>query len=157
VSSDWLASRSVDRCSMTRDASAPTAAGGCLTDRTIMPALSMPHNGGRVDSASRTFSPDEGRDAYAKWHLRSSASSDGIRKVMTRKGRFRDRDWTRGNILCHAGLKARFNHVPIVFTGMAATHNEVTKIPSLEEQYIASAARRSKPSSTLDRRTPQSK
>jgi hypothetical protein len=24
---------------MTRDASAPTAAGGCLTDRTIMPAL----------------------------------------------------------------------------------------------------------------------
>jgi hypothetical protein len=30
---------------------------------------------GRVDSASRAFSPDEGRDAYAKWHLRSSASS----------------------------------------------------------------------------------
>jgi hypothetical protein len=37
----------------------------------------MPYNGGRVDSALRTFSPDEGRDAYAKWHLRSSASSDG--------------------------------------------------------------------------------
>jgi hypothetical protein len=61
-----LASRSVDRCPMTRDASAPTAAGGCPADRKIMPALSMPYNGGRVDSALRTFSPDEGRDAYAK-------------------------------------------------------------------------------------------
>jgi hypothetical protein len=60
----WRRDRSVDRCSMTRDAL--TAAGGCLTDRTIMPALSMPYNGGRVDSASRTFSPDEGRGAYAK-------------------------------------------------------------------------------------------
>jgi hypothetical protein len=28
---------------MTRDASAPTAAGGCLADRTIMPALPMPY------------------------------------------------------------------------------------------------------------------
>jgi hypothetical protein len=27
------------------------------------------------------------------------------------------------NILCHAGLKARFNHVPIVFTGMTAAHS----------------------------------
>jgi hypothetical protein len=62
-----LALRSVDRCSMTRDASAHTAAGGCLTDRTIMPALPMPYNGGRIGSASpRTFSPDEGRGAYAK-------------------------------------------------------------------------------------------
>jgi hypothetical protein len=34
----------------------------------------MPYNGSRVDSASRAFSPDEGRGAYAKWHLRSSAS-----------------------------------------------------------------------------------
>jgi hypothetical protein len=41
-------------------ASAHTAAGGCLTDRTTMPALTMPYNGGRVDSAPRTFSPDEG-------------------------------------------------------------------------------------------------
>ena len=55
--------RSVDRCSMTRDA--PTAAGGCLTDHTIIPALPMPYNGGRVAIASRA-SPDEGRDAYAK-------------------------------------------------------------------------------------------
>jgi hypothetical protein len=46
-------------------ASAHTAAGGCLTDRTIMPALPMPYNGGRVVIASRA-SPDEGRDAYAK-------------------------------------------------------------------------------------------
>jgi hypothetical protein len=47
-------------------ASAHTAAGGCLTDRTITPALPMPYTGGRVDSASRTSSPDEGRGAYAK-------------------------------------------------------------------------------------------
>jgi hypothetical protein len=60
----WRRDRSVDRCSMTRDA--PTAAGGCFTGRTSMPALPMPYNGGRVDSASRTFSPDEDRGAYAK-------------------------------------------------------------------------------------------
>jgi hypothetical protein len=46
-------------------ASAHTAAGGCLTDRTIMPALPMPYTGGKVVIASRA-SPDEGRDAYAK-------------------------------------------------------------------------------------------
>jgi hypothetical protein len=61
----WRRDRSVvERCPMTRDAS--TAAGGCLTDRTIMPALPMPYNGGRVVFASRASSPDEGRDAYAK-------------------------------------------------------------------------------------------
>jgi hypothetical protein len=49
---------------MTRGAS--TAAGGCLTDRTIMPALPMPYNGGRVVFASRASSPDEGRGAHAK-------------------------------------------------------------------------------------------
>jgi hypothetical protein len=49
---------------MTRDAS--TAAGGCLTDRTFMPALPMPYNGGRAVFASRASSPDEGRDAHAK-------------------------------------------------------------------------------------------
>ena len=126
-------------------ASAHTAVGGCLTDRTIMPALPMPYNGGRVDSASRTFSPDEGRGAYAKWHLRSSASSDGIRKELTRKGRSGDRDWTRENILCHARLEARFNHVSIVFTGMAAAQQSIHQLSSLEEYCIASAAKRSKP------------
>jgi hypothetical protein len=62
----WRRDRSVvERCSMTRGAS--TAAGGaCLTDRTIMPALPMPYNGGRVVFASRASSPDEGRDAHAK-------------------------------------------------------------------------------------------
>jgi hypothetical protein len=59
----WRRDRSVDRCSMTRDA--PTAAGGCFTDHTTMPALPMPYNGGRVVIASRA-SPDEGRGAYAK-------------------------------------------------------------------------------------------
>jgi hypothetical protein len=140
-------------------ASAHTPAGGCLTDRTIIPTLPMPYTGGRVDSASRTSSPDEGCGAYAKWHLRSSASSDGIRKELTRKGRSGDRDWTRGNILCHARLKARFNHVPIVFTGMTAAHSQFTNFLhwKLEGHCVASAAKRSKSSSTLDRRTPQSK
>jgi hypothetical protein len=59
----WRRDRSVDRCSMTRDA--PTAAGGCPTDHMIMPALPMPYNGGRVVIASRA-SPDEGRDAYLR-------------------------------------------------------------------------------------------
>ena len=31
-----------------------TAAGGCLTDRAIIPTLPMPYTGCRVDSASRT-------------------------------------------------------------------------------------------------------
>jgi hypothetical protein len=61
-----LASRSVDRCSMTREASVPTAASGCHTDCTIIPALQMPYTGGRAVFASRASSPDEGRDAYAK-------------------------------------------------------------------------------------------
>jgi hypothetical protein len=61
----WRRGRSVvERCSMTRDAS--TAAGGCLTDRTIMPALPMPYNGDRVVFASRASSLDEGRGAHAK-------------------------------------------------------------------------------------------
>jgi hypothetical protein len=136
----------------------PTAAGGCLTDRTITPALPMPYTGGRVDSASRTSSPDEGRDAYAKWHLRSSASNDGIRMELTRKGRSGDRDWTRGNIPCHAGLKARFNHVPIVYTGIGATHSSFTNV--LHWRSITSQAQPSGPSQAqpwMDRRTPQSK
>jgi hypothetical protein len=39
-------------------------------------------------------------------------------KELTRKGRSGDRDWTRGKIFCHTRLKARSNHVPIVFTGV---------------------------------------
>jgi hypothetical protein len=121
----WRRDRSVDRCSMTRDA--PTAAGGCLTDRTTIPALPMPYAQRRQSlfCVTHVLPGRGGRDAFAKWHLRSSSSSDGIRKEMTRKGcfSFRDTDWTRGNILCHAGLQARFNHVPIVFTGIAATRN----------------------------------
>jgi hypothetical protein len=50
---------------MTREAGVPTAASGCFTDCTIIPALQMPYTGGRVVFASRA-SPDEGRDAYAK-------------------------------------------------------------------------------------------
>jgi hypothetical protein len=152
--SNPLASRSVDRCSMTR-AARPTAAGGCLTDRTITPALPMPYTGGRVGSASRTSSPDEGRDArHAKWHLRSSVSSDGIRKEMTRKGRSGDRDWTRGNIFCHARLKARFNHVCTNSFHWNDCYTQlIHQLP--DEHYIASAAKRSKPSPALDRRTPQ--
>jgi hypothetical protein len=34
-----------------------------MTRDAIMPALPMPYNGGRVDSASRAFSPNEGRGA----------------------------------------------------------------------------------------------
>jgi hypothetical protein len=58
------------------------------------------YNGGKVGSASRTFSPDEGRaGAYAKWHLRSSASSsDGIRKELTRKGRSGATEIERGEM-----------------------------------------------------------
>jgi hypothetical protein len=60
-----------------------------------------------------------------------------IRKELTRKGRSGDRDWTPGNILCHARLKARFNHVPIVFTGMAAACTQSThQLPSLDEYYL---------------------
>jgi hypothetical protein len=76
----------------------------------------MPYTGGRVDFASRTSSPDESRGAYAKWYLRTaklSESSDGIRKELSRKGRSGDRDWARGNILCHTGLKARFDQVQV--------------------------------------------
>jgi hypothetical protein len=60
-------------------------------------------------------------------------------KELTRKGRSGDRDWTRENIPCHARLKARFNHVPIVFTGMTAAHSQFTNF--LHWKSIASQER----------------
>jgi hypothetical protein len=140
-------------------ASAHTAAGGCLTDRTVMPALPMPYNGGRVDSASRTFSPDEGRGAYAKWHLRSSAAEQrwNTQGVDTERPLRRQRLDAGKYPLPRTRLEARFNHVSIVFTGMTAAHSQFTNF--LHWKGIASQAQpsASKPSSTLDRRTPQSK
>jgi hypothetical protein len=73
-----------------------------------------------------------------------SASSDGKRKELTRKGRSGDRDWTRGNILCHARLKARSNNVPIVFTGMTAAHSQFTNF--LHWKSTASQAQPNGPS-----------
>jgi hypothetical protein len=79
----------------------PDTVDGRLTDCTISPALSMPYNGGRVIFASRASLSDGGRGTYAKWYMRSPASSDGIHKELTRKGRSGDSDWTRGKALCH--------------------------------------------------------
>ena len=142
---------------MTREASTPTAASGCHTDCTIIPALQMPYTGGRVVFASRASSPDEGRGAYAKWHLRSSASSDGIRKELTRKGRSGDRDWTRENILCHAKAESEVQPCSHSLHWNDCYTQLIHQLPSLEKYYIASAAKQLKPSSALDRRTPQSK
>jgi hypothetical protein len=46
----------------------------------------------------------------------------------------------RGEISsANARLKARFNHVPIVFTGVAPAHSQLAFLHSLDEHYIASA------------------
>jgi hypothetical protein len=121
---------------MAREASAPTAASGCHTDCTIIPALQMPYTGGRVVFASRASSPaEEGRGAYAKWPLRSSASSDEIRKELTRKGRSGDRDWTRGNILCQRKAESEVQPCSNSFHWNGCC-TQPTHLPSLDEYYL---------------------
>jgi hypothetical protein len=63
------------------------------------------------------------------------AAMEYARGVDTERPLRGDRDWTRGNILCHARLEARFNHVSIVFTGMTAAHS-LHQLPSLEEGVL---------------------
>jgi hypothetical protein len=87
------------------------------------------------------------------------AAMEYARSELTRKGRSGDRDWTRGNILCHARLEARFNHVSIVFTGMTAAHS-LPQLPSLEGYACIAASSQAQPSGpsqaqrTLDRDAP---
>ena len=137
---------------MTRDA--PTAAGGCLTDHTIIPALPMPYNGGRVVIASRA-SPDEGRDAYAKWHLRSSASSDENTQGVDTERPLRRQRLDAGKYPLPRKAESEVQPCSNSFHWNDCCTQSTHQLPSLDEYYIASAAKRSKPSSTLDRRTPQ--
>ena len=121
-----LASRSVDRCSMTLGTRAPLQ-----PQAAVSPIARLC----RLCQCPTTAAESLLRHARPRTKVVTLTRNDTceaqraamkIRKELTRKGRSGDRDWTRGNILCRARLKARFNHVPIVFTGMTATNSQLT-------------------------------
>ena len=138
---------------MTREASVPTAASGCFTDCTIIPALQMPYTGGRVVFASRA-SPDEGRDAYAKWHLRSSASSDESTQGVDTERPLRRQRLDAGKYPLPRKAESEVQPCSNSFHWNGCYRQSTHQLPSSDEYYIASATKWSKPSSALDRCTP---
>jgi hypothetical protein len=100
-----------DQCYMNCDPiSRPTAVGDCLTDWAFSSAPSMPYNGGRVVHALRVSLADDGRGAYVKWRLRSSASTTFYLPFRHRRRRIKkaDEQGTPLPLPCHYRY-----HVPI--------------------------------------------
>ena len=89
-----------------------------------------------------TPASEQWKGRQIEYQPRSSASSDGIKKELARKGaastqpgkgRSGDRDWTRGKILCHNKAESEVQPCANSFTGTTASYSQsIHQLPSLQ-------------------------